>query len=75
VDLSWLYFAMIFPLLSGMILRNGYRLYSRYYEKFPACKAAISKCSDETITTQKSDLDSLLSLRFQLFQKAQFVTV
>ena len=50
-------------------------LYSRYYEKFPAFKAAISKCLDETMTTHKSDLDSLLSLRFQLFQKTQFVTV
>jgi transposase len=49
-------------------------LYSKYYEKFPAFKAAISKCLDETITTHKSDLDSLLTLRFQLFQKAQFVT-
>ena len=44
-------------------------------EKFPAFKAAISKCLDETMTTHKSDLHSLLSLRFQLFQKAQFVTV
>jgi transposase len=50
-------------------------LYSRYYEKFPAFKAAISKCLEETMTTHKSELDSLLSLRFQLFQKAQFVTV
>jgi len=50
-------------------------LYSKYYEKFPTFKAAISKCLDETMTTHKADLDSLLSLRFQLFQKAQFVTV
>lgn len=50
-------------------------LYSTYYEKFPAFKAAISKCLEETTTTHKSDLDSLLTLRFQLFQKAQFVTV
>ena len=50
-------------------------LYSRYYDKFPAFKAAISKCLDETMTTYKSDLNLLLSLRFQLFQKAQFVTV
>jgi len=49
-------------------------LYSKYYEKFPAFKAAISKCLDETMTTHKSDLDSLLTLHFQLFQKAQFVT-
>ena len=50
-------------------------LYSTYYEKFPAFKAAISKCLEETTTTYKTDLDSLLTLRFQLFQKAQFVTV
>jgi transposase len=50
-------------------------LYSKYYEKFPAFKTAISKCLGETMTTHKSDLDSLLTLRFQLFQKAQFVTV
>ena len=50
-------------------------LYSKYYEKFPAFKAAISKCLDETLTTHKSDLDSLLTLRFQPFQKTQFVTV
>jgi transposase len=49
-------------------------LYSKYYEKFPAFKAAISKCLDETMTTHKSDLDSLLTLNFQLFEKAQFVT-
>ena len=49
-------------------------LYSKYYKKFPAFKAAISKGLDETLTTHKSDLDSLLTLRFQLFQKAQFVT-
>jgi len=50
-------------------------LYSKYYEKFPAFKTAISNCLAETMTTHKSDLDSLLTLRFQLFQKAQFVTV
>lgn len=50
-------------------------LYSKYYEKFPAFKAAISKCLDETMTTHKAELDSLLSLRFQLFQKPQFMTV
>ena len=50
-------------------------LYSKYYEKFPAFKEAIAKCLDETMTTHKSDLDSLLTLRFQLFQKTQFVTV
>jgi hypothetical protein len=50
-------------------------LYSKYYKKFPAFKTAILKCLDETMTTLKSDLDSLLTLRFQFFQKTQFVTV
>ena len=50
-------------------------LYSKYYEKFPAFKEAISKCLNEAQTTHKSDLDSLLTLRFQLFEKTQFVTV
>lgn len=49
-------------------------LYSRYYEKFPAFKEAISKRLEETMTTNKSELDSLLTLRFQLFEKPQFVT-
>ena len=50
-------------------------LYSHYYEKFPAFKEAISKCLEETMTTHKANLDSLLTLRFQLFEKPQFVTV
>ena len=50
-------------------------LYSKDYEKFPAFKAAIAKCLDETMTTHKSNLDSLLTSRFQRFQKAQVVTV
>jgi len=50
-------------------------LYSKYYEKFPAFKAAISTCLTEMPSTHKSELDSLLSLRFQLFEKAQLVTV
>jgi transposase len=50
-------------------------LYLHYYEKFPAFKEAISKCLTETSTTHKADLDSLLTLRFQLFEKAKFATV
>ena len=50
-------------------------LYSKYYEKFPAFKETISKCLNDTQTIHKSDLNSLLTLRFQLFQKTQFVTV
>jgi len=50
-------------------------LYSRYYPDFTAFKAAITKCLEETSTTHQSALNSLLTLRFQLFQKAQLVTV
>jgi len=49
-------------------------LYSQYYEKFPAFKQAISMCLQETSTTYKAELDSLLTLRFQLFEKTQFLT-
>jgi transposase len=49
-------------------------LYSKYYEKFPAFKEAISRCLEETMTTHKSDLNSLLTLRFQRFEKTQFMT-
>ena len=50
-------------------------LYSKYYPDFTSFKAAITKCLNETSTTHHAALNSLLTLRFQLFQKAQFVTV
>jgi len=50
-------------------------LYSTYYPDFAAFKAAITKCLEETSTTHQTALDTLLTLRFQLFQKAQFLPV
>jgi transposase len=50
-------------------------LYSHYYADFAAFKTAIEECLNQTHTTHKSALDSLLTLRFQLFEKAQLVTV
>ena len=50
-------------------------LYAKYYEKFPAFKTAISTCLTEMPSTYKTELDSLLTLRFQLFKKPQLVTV
>lgn len=50
-------------------------LYSKYYADFAPFKTAIETCLSETHTTHKSALDSLLTLRFQTFEKAQFVTV
>jgi len=49
-------------------------LYSKYYPDFASFKAAITYCLDETSTVHQATLSSLLSLRFQLFQKAQFMT-
>ncbi len=48
-------------------------LYSKYYADFAAFKTAITDCLSRTHTTYKPELDSLLTLRFQLFEKAQFV--
>ena len=50
-------------------------LYSKYYADFAAFKAAITQCLNETHTTHKAALDSLLTLHFQTFEKAQLVTV
>jgi transposase len=50
-------------------------LYSTYYATFAPFKAAISTCLSQTHTTHKSALDNLLTLRFQRFDKAQFVTI
>lgn len=48
-------------------------LYSTYYADFAAFKAAIQKCLNETHTTHKAALDSLLTLKFQTFEKTQSV--
>lgn len=50
-------------------------LYSHYYADFASFKAAIETCLSQTHTTHKVALDSLLTLRFQLFEKTQFVTL
>ena len=48
-------------------------LYSKYYADFATFQAAIENCIREMPTTHKAALDSLLTLRFQLFAKAQFM--
>ncbi len=50
-------------------------LYSKYYSEFKDFKKAISNCLNQTDTTYKQELDSLLTLRFQSFEKAQSVAV
>jgi len=46
-------------------------LYSKYYADFASFQQAIANCLAQTQTTHKSALDSLLTLRFHLFEKAQ----
>jgi transposase len=50
-------------------------LYSRYYSEFKDFKNAITNCLNQTDTTYKQELDSLLTLRFQRFEKAQVMEV
>ena len=50
-------------------------LYSTYYADFLSFKTAISGCLAQTHTKHKNALDSLLSLHFQMFSKAQFFPV
>lgn len=49
-------------------------LYSVYYPSFEPFKMAMVNCLNNTHTKHKSALDTLLTLRFQLFEKAQFLT-
>jgi len=50
-------------------------LYSKYYSEFGNLKNAIINCLNQTDSTHKQELDSLLTLRFQRFEKAQFLEV
>jgi len=50
-------------------------LYSKYYSEFVDFKKAITDCLNQTDTTHKQKLDSLLTLRFQSFEKVQSVAV
>lgn len=50
-------------------------LYAKYYENFSQFSTAISDCLKETHFKHKKQLGSLLSLRFQTFDKAQIMTV
>ena len=50
-------------------------LYSKYYETFDAFKAAISDCLQHTHDTHKKELDSLLTLNFQMFSDVEKLTL
>ena len=48
-------------------------LYSKYYADFYAFRNAITDCLNQTHTTHKQELDSLLTLNFQVFKKSEFL--
>jgi transposase len=48
-------------------------LYSEYYADFASFQAAITQCLSQTNTKHKAALDSLLTLKFQTFKKAQIM--
>ncbi len=50
-------------------------LYGKYYEDFTQFSSAISECLNDAHLQHKKELDSLLTLRFQHFDKAQVMTV
>ena len=50
-------------------------LYSKYYPEFSLFKTAIANCIESANGKHKKELDSLLTLRFQTFNKAQIMTV
>jgi transposase len=50
-------------------------LYSIYYANFKDFKQAICACLAQTHTTYKTELDSLLTLRFQTFEKSQVIAL
>ena len=50
-------------------------LYSQYYATFDAFRKAITDCLRQTHTTHKQELDSLLTLNFQVFKKRDIVPI
>jgi transposase len=50
-------------------------LYSKYYDQFEKFKQAIWGCLETAPVAHKDELNSLLTLNFQTFEKAHFVPV
>ncbi len=45
-------------------------LYSIYYDNLQTFKVAITRCLEQTHTTYQQELDTLLTLHFQSFDKS-----
>ena len=50
-------------------------LYSKYYANFSDFRNAITDCLNQTHTTHKKELNSLLTLNFQAFKKCEIVPI
>jgi transposase len=50
-------------------------LYAKYYEDFTQFSSAIVECLEDANVKYKKELDSLLTLRFQRFEKSQIMNV
>lgn len=50
-------------------------LYSKYYDNFSDFRNAITDCLNQTHTTHKKELDSLLTMNFQTFKKCGLVPI
>jgi hypothetical protein len=49
--------------------------YGKYYENFSDFSSAIYECLNDVHLKHKKELDSLLTLRFQKFNKSQIMNV
>ena len=52
---------------------NKLNIECKHYAEFSDFKHAIIECLGQTHTTYKSELDTLLTPRFQTFEKTQFL--
>ncbi|QQZ30871.1 IS630 family transposase [Thiothrix subterranea] len=50
-------------------------LYSKYYDKFPAFKSAITNCLDKLDTDHKKELAQLMTTNFQTFKNVQVLAL
>ena len=50
-------------------------LYNKYYENFEAFKKAIDECIGDLTVKYKEDIERLMTLKFQLFDKSEIITV
>ena len=62
-------------LLSRTIYTKVNAITLKYYEEFAQFSSAIANCLDEAHLKHKKELDSLLTLRFQTFEKSQILKV